>query len=232
VMLFGLPRRQRLPKSLWELHNSRVAAQTRPVSAAPFRPNPRKLSRQFKWILVLTDSAVRVRPRQPASPVFVGCHPCLDEPATFPRVRLSLAGLREDVGGIQSPTGGTFGHESPWGNFQYPCSFARDSVRIERRCVRPCLDALRARGAEPLRRKDARGSACARMEARRAETRYAAPFTTARAVQPPRPSDQVLDCVLLGGCPRLVKKDSDEPGPSNSTGELVGIVFGPAQRVH
>jgi hypothetical protein len=69
VMLFGFPRRQRLPKSLWELHNSRVAAQTRKVSDAPFQPIPRKLWRQFKWILFLTDSAVRVRSHQPGSAV-------------------------------------------------------------------------------------------------------------------------------------------------------------------
>src|SRR6266446_66174 len=67
AMLFGLPRRQRLPKSLPQLHIRHAAAQTRTVSAAPFRPNPRKLWRQFKWILFLTDSGVRVSRPQPGS---------------------------------------------------------------------------------------------------------------------------------------------------------------------
>ena len=43
VMLFGLPRRQRLPKSLPQLHIRHTAAQTRTVSTAQFQPNPRKL---------------------------------------------------------------------------------------------------------------------------------------------------------------------------------------------
>ena len=67
AMLFGLPRRQRLPKSLPQLHIRHAAAQTRTVSAAPFRPNPRMVWRQFKWILFLTDTGVRVLPPQPRS---------------------------------------------------------------------------------------------------------------------------------------------------------------------
>ena len=43
AMLFGLPRSQRLPKSSPQLHIRLAAAQTRTVSAALFRPNPRKL---------------------------------------------------------------------------------------------------------------------------------------------------------------------------------------------
>src|SRR5215216_433853 len=43
------------------------AAQTRTVSAALFRPNPRKLWRQFKWISFLTESGVRISYAQPAS---------------------------------------------------------------------------------------------------------------------------------------------------------------------
>jgi hypothetical protein len=72
VMLFGLPRRQRLPKSLPQLHIRHTAAQTRTVSTAQFQPNPRKLWRQFKWILFLTDSGVRVRYAQPGSRLKLG----------------------------------------------------------------------------------------------------------------------------------------------------------------
>jgi hypothetical protein len=59
AMLFGLPRRQRLLKSLPQLHIPKAAAQTRIVSAKAVRPNSRKLWRRFKWILFLTDTAVR-----------------------------------------------------------------------------------------------------------------------------------------------------------------------------
>jgi hypothetical protein len=86
VMLFGLPRRQRLPKSLPQLHIRHTAAQTRTVSTAQFQPNPRKLWRQFKWILFLTGSGVRVRYAQPGSPVSVGCVCVARIRATFPKV--------------------------------------------------------------------------------------------------------------------------------------------------
>ena len=69
AMLFGLPRRQCLPKSLPQLHIRHAAAQTRTVSAVLFRPNPRMLWRQFKWILFLTDTVVRVLPPQTDSVV-------------------------------------------------------------------------------------------------------------------------------------------------------------------
>src|SRR5215204_2363044 len=71
-MLFGLPRRQRLPKSSPQLHIRLAAAQTRTVSAALFRPNPRKLWRQFKWISFLTDSGVRISYAQASSPARTG----------------------------------------------------------------------------------------------------------------------------------------------------------------
>ena len=67
VMVREPPRPQRPTKSLPQLHIRHAAAQTRTVSAAPFRPNPRMLWRQFKWILFLTDSGVRVLPPQPGS---------------------------------------------------------------------------------------------------------------------------------------------------------------------
>jgi hypothetical protein len=67
VMVREPPRRQCLPKSLPQLHIRHAAAHTRTVSAEPFRPNSRKSWRQFKWILVLTDSAVRVSYAQPRS---------------------------------------------------------------------------------------------------------------------------------------------------------------------
>src|SRR5215217_7098452 len=56
-------------ESLPQQHIRLAAAQTRTVSAALFRPNPRKLWRQFKWISFLTDSRVRISYAQPASPV-------------------------------------------------------------------------------------------------------------------------------------------------------------------
>jgi len=76
AMLFGLPRRQRLPKSSPQLHIRLAAAQTRTVSAALFRPNPRKLWRQFKWISFLTDSGVRI-----SYGVISACGGTLDIPA-------------------------------------------------------------------------------------------------------------------------------------------------------
>ena len=44
VMLFGLPRRQRLPKSLPQLHIRHTAAQTRTVSTAQFSQIPESYS--------------------------------------------------------------------------------------------------------------------------------------------------------------------------------------------
>jgi hypothetical protein len=67
VMLFGLPRRQRLPKSLPQPHIPNVAAQTRTVSAVEYWPIARKFRRPPGRILILTDSAIRVRSHQPRS---------------------------------------------------------------------------------------------------------------------------------------------------------------------
>jgi hypothetical protein len=57
VMLFGLPRRQRQPKSLSQLHILHPAARTRTVSAAAFRPHHQNFPRQHRRISIPTSSS-------------------------------------------------------------------------------------------------------------------------------------------------------------------------------
>jgi len=172
AMLFGLPLRQRLPKSLRELHIPSAAARTRKVSGAPFRPNPRKLWRQFKWILFLTDSGVRVLPHQPRSAVSAVCDPCLEEPPTFQRVRPVPTGLCRGGRGIQVSQGRVL-HTSLWSAiFDIRCimpetgsratrdRFVSDESTFERvcaragdlaasaACVHPCRTAQPSLGAD------------------------------------------------------------------------------------
>jgi hypothetical protein len=81
------PVRRRQRKSLPQLHVHHTAAHTRIVSAAPFRPNRQTLPRQRGRISIPTDSAVRVRPPQPASAVSAPSFPGVEERPTLPSVR-------------------------------------------------------------------------------------------------------------------------------------------------
>ena len=119
---------QHQAKSLPQLHVGNAAAPTRTVSAAPFPAKSAEIPPQHRRTSIPSDSAVRVRPPQPASAVSGPSFPGMEERPILSSVRRKIDSLQLETTRRGRPTGAPE-RGSPLAFFQFPFPRPRRPVR-------------------------------------------------------------------------------------------------------